>query len=97
MVMAHNPNPHESVSYVIEKMIRESVKIVPPQAARVKMEKPGVLANSCNADLKLSEKIVTKGVRHLVILRESLIQVILNLPVKSNVHRDATRKQVPRM
>jgi hypothetical protein len=97
VVVTHNPNPHEFVSYVIEKMIRESVKIVPPQAARVKMEEPGVPANSCNADLKLSEKIVTKGVRHLVILRESLVQVILNLPVKSNVHRDATRQPVPQM
>jgi hypothetical protein len=30
-------------------------------------------------------------------LRESLVQVILNLPVKSNVHRDATRQPVPQM
>ena len=97
MMVAHNPNPYESVSYVIEKRIRESVKIVPPQATRVKMEKSGVLANPCNAELKPSEKIVTQGVRHLVISRENLIQVVLNLPVKSNVHRDATRQPVPQM
>lgn len=78
-------------------MIWKPLEVVSPQAARIEMEKLRVIACPCHTDLKLSEKVVAKSVRHLVIHRENLAQVLLNLLVKSNFHGDGVRKRVLQM
>ena len=94
-MVAHHPDFYGPFSDVVEKMIGKSLKIVTPQAARVEMEKFRVPASSCHADLKFSEKVVAKSARYLVIHRESLAKVMLNLLVKSDVHGDEVRQRVP--
>lgn len=85
-VVANDPNSDNLLSDVIQKMIRKSFQATATESTLIEMEKSGILDYSPNGNMKLSKEIVSELIRHLLILPQRFVQVLLNFLVKPNVH-----------
>ncbi len=95
-IVAHYPDPHVPAFDVVQKVVGKSIEIAAPQPARIEVKILGILAGLAHAYLKLGEEVLPQLFRNLVILSEDLVEVVLDPPVKSNLHAIEDQKPARR-
>ena len=94
--MAQYPNPNVLCANVIQKMVREAIKITATESASVKVKKLGVLDSFLDAELKRYKEIVPKLARNFVVFAQDFVQICPDTPVKSNFHAAEAQRRVRR-
>lgn len=92
--MPHHPYPDVILPYIVEQMIRETVKVAAPQPAGIEMEKTWIFSNLEKPHLEFSKEIFREFFGNLRVFFQDVIQVFLDLFMKPNSHGSEGRKQV---
>ena len=56
--MTQDPNPDIFSPDVVQEMIGKPLQIAAPESVRIKMEAPGVLGDSADANLKFRKEVL---------------------------------------
>jgi len=86
VMMSDNPNPDKGILNVVKKVVRKAMKIASSEATGIEVEPLWILNCFPYPNLKLSKEIVSKFIRDLIILLQSVIQISLDSSVKPSFH-----------